>query len=302
MRNSSVLSKEFKEIKNDTVSERVALLEKILGKNVYNGNNCRKVLPQALIVGVMKSGTETLATFLAIHPEIAMQMEIPTMLFFNTHYAKGYDWYKNQMPCSSEGQLTMEKSPQYFQAARVPERIRSMNSSIKLIVIVREPIQRSISHYAHVVEKKPSRYLYSFEKTITNNRGGIDRKHKTVIRSLYSIQLKRWLKYFKMEQIHIVNGDNFKINPSEELNKIEDFLGIRRYFTPELFIYNSDKGFFCLNVSGETDGCMWAGKGRQHPEISPHLIDRLKHFFKRYNEMFFDIIGQRFDWEYQTPV
>ena len=202
------------------------------------------------------------------------------------------------MACSSEEQITIEKSPQYFAARYVPERIHAMNSSIKLIMIVREPNKRAISHYTHVTNIKPDRYPDSFEKTIVGPLGDIDSEHETILRSLYSLQLKRWLEYFKMEQTHIVNGDNFKVNPAEELNKIEEFLGLRQYITQDFFTYNSDKGFFCLNVPGGPKGCMAPRKGRQHSEISPDLIEKLKQFFKPYNEEFYSITGQSFDWGY----
>ena len=277
---------------------RLARKENMLGKKLDHGINCTKVLPQALIVGVMKCGTEALSTFLAIHPDVAMQMKLNTVLFFNKNYAKGYDWYKNQMPCSSEGQITIEKSPQYFAARFVPERIHVMNSSIKLIMIVRDPIKRAISHYTHVVDIKPGRYTDSFEKTIMGPLGEIDQEHEAILKSLYSIQIKRWLQYFKVDQIHVVNGDNFRVNPAEELNKIEDFLGLRQYITQDFFKYDSEKGFFCLNIAGGAKGCMSSGKGRQHPDIKPELIKKLKQFFKPYNEEFFDIIGQTFSWDY----
>ena len=291
-------SRQDVEVVDNWVLERLARKENMLGKKLDHGENCTKVLPQALIVGVMKCGTEALSTFLAIQPHIAMQMKLHTVLFFNKYYTRGYEWYRNQMACSSEEQITIEKSPQYFAARYVPERIHAMNSSIKLIMIVREPIKRAISHYTHVTNIKPDRYPDSFEKTIIGRFGDIDSEHETILRSLYFLQLKRWLEYFKMEQIHIVNGDNFKVNPAEELNKIEEFLGLRQYITEDFFTYNSDKGFFCLNVSGGAKGCMAPGKGRQHPQISPDLIDKLKQFFKPYNEEFFSIIGQSFDWGY----
>ena len=286
------------ELNDNWMAGRLTRKEKMLGKKLDHGINCTKVLPQALMVGVMKCGTEALSTFLAIHPEVAMQMKLHTVLFFNKNYAKGYDWYKNKMACSSEGQITIEKSPQYFAARYVPERIHAMNSSVKLIIIVREPIKRAISHYTHVVDIKPGRYPDSFEETIMNPLGKIDQEHEAIFMSLYSIQMKRWLEYFKMDQIHIVNGDNFKVNPTEELNKLEDFLGLRHYITQDFFTYNLEKGFFCLNISGGAKGCMALGKGRQHPEIDPDVIEQLKQFFKPHNEEFFDIIGQTFDWGY----
>lgn len=70
------------------------------------------------------------------------------------------------MPCSSKGQITMEKSSQYFTSRLAPERIHEMNSSIKLVLIVREPARRSISHYTHIAGIKPGLYPQSFEQII----------------------------------------------------------------------------------------------------------------------------------------
>ena len=287
-------------LNDDHMRRRLVRKENMLGKKFDHGKNCTKVLPQALIVGVMKCGTETLSTFLAIHPEIAMHMKVGAVLFFNKNYAKGYEWYRDEMPCSSEGQVTIEKSPQYFTAPYAPERIHAMDISVKLIIIVREPIKRAISHYTHVLDTDPGRYPDSFEKTIMSPSGEIDLDHEAILLSLYSVQMKRWLQYFKMDQIHIVDGETFKVNQAEQLNKVENFLGLRPYITQEYFAYNTEKGFFCLNVSqtGGTKGCMPRGKGRRHPETSPDVIEKLMKFFKPYNEDLFDIIGQRFDWGY----
>ena len=278
------------------VKERLARKEKMLGKTL-DYDNCTKVLPHAIIFGVMKGGTEALATFLSIHPDIAMQLKVQAVMFFNYNYMKGLDWYRNQMPCSSEGQVVMEKSPQYFTSKYVPERIHMMNSSIKLIAIVREPISRAISHFSHVQSVKPGLYPPTFEETILDPLGQIDRGHETITKSLYSIQLRRWLEYFKLEQIHIVDGDSFKLQQVEELHKIEDFLGVRNYISEDNFIYNASKGFYCLNTTGHKE-CMAKGKGRSHPVLDQVFLERLRQFFKPYNEDFFNIIGKRFDWGY----
>ena len=281
----------------DWVEGRLRRKQKTLGRIFDHGDNCTKRLPHAIIFGVMKCGTEALSTFLSIHPDIAMQLKLQTVMYFNKNYMKGLDWYRNEMPCSSNGQITMEKSPQYFTSRFVPERIHEMNSSIKLIAIVREPISRAISHYSHVRNIKPGLYPLSFEQTIVDQLDHIDRSHETILKSLYSVHLRRWLEYFKIDQIHIVDGDNFKLHQTDELNKVEHFLGLRRYITPNHFVYNEEKGFYCLNVTGHAD-CMAKGKGRHHPEVSVTMIERLKQFFKPYNEDLFKIIGRRFDWGY----
>ena len=280
----------------DWVAERLARKEKMLGKDL-GYENCTKVLPHAIIFGVMKGGTEALATFMSIHPQIAMQLKLQTVMFFNYNYLKGVEWYRNQMPCSTEGQLVIEKSPQYFTSKFVPERVHEMNSSIQLIAILREPISRAISHFSHVQDVKPGLYVDSFEDTVTDALGRIDIEHETIFKSLYSVHLRRWSGYFKMNQIHIVDGDSFKLQQVEELNKIEDFLGIERFINHNHFSYNEEKGFYCLNFTGKPE-CMAKGKGRVHPKINPGFLEKLRQLFKPYNEELFSIIGKRFDWGY----
>ena len=279
-------------------SRRLARKESMLGMRFDHGDNCTKVLPQALIIGVMKCGTETIMTFLAIHPDIAMQLKLEAVQFFDKNHEKGLEWYRNQMPCSSEGQITIEKSPQYITTPFAPKRVHKMDRDIKLILSIREPIDRAISHYEHVAYFSPGKFPDTFEKTAISPLGGINGGHEALQRSLYSVHLKQWLNYFNLDQIHIVDADNFKLNPTEELNKIEKFLGIRQYFTQNSFYYNKDKGFYCLNLLGGSAGCMNKGKGREHRKVSRDVIDKLKEFYKPYNEDFFDIIGRRFDWGY----
>ena len=288
----------LKPFNDDGVPGRLDRKEKMLGMKFDHGDNCTKVLPQALIIGVMKCGTETITTFLAIHPDIAMQLKVEAVQFFDRNHGKGNEWYRNQMPCSSEGQITIEKSPQYITSPYAPKRVHKMDKNMKLILSIREPIKRAISHYEHVSHWQPDKFPDTFEKTAINPLGGIHGEHEALQRSMYSVQLKRWLNYFKMDQIHIVDGDNFKLHPAEELNKIEKFLGIRHYFTEESFTYNEDKGFFCLNLPRGAEGCMYKGKGREHREVSPDAIDKLKDFYKPFNEELFNIIGRRFDWGY----
>ena len=115
--------------------------------------------------------------------------------------------------------------------------------------------------------------------------------------SLYAVHIKRWLEEFTLKQIHIVDGDKFREDPSGELNKIETFLGLPHFITKENFQFDEEKGFYCLKTTQGVN-CMPKGKGRKHKELHPDLIDKLKKFFKPYNEEFFKIIQKRFNWGY----
>ncbi|XP_055374354.1 heparan sulfate glucosamine 3-O-sulfotransferase 5 [Condylostylus longicornis] len=107
-------------------------------------------LPQALIVGVRKCGTRALLEMLYLHPRI--QKAGGEVHFFDRdeNYMKGLEWYRKKMPHSFRGQITIEKSPSYFVSPEVPERVRAMNASIKLLLIVREPVTRAISDYTQL--------------------------------------------------------------------------------------------------------------------------------------------------------
>ena len=112
---------------------------------------CKKRPPVAILIGVSKCGTRELMEFLHMHPHVEIYQRYTTMemAYFNSiHYFKGYDWLVNQMPCSYSNQLTIMKNSAYFDLP-IPTagRIQKFNSSIKLILIVREPIARTISRF-----------------------------------------------------------------------------------------------------------------------------------------------------------
>ncbi|EDX07730.1 GD11407 [Drosophila simulans] len=121
-------------------------------------------LPQALIIGVRKCGTRALLEMLYLHPRI--QKAGGEVHFFDRdeNYLKGLEWYRKKMPHSFRGQITIEKSPSYFVSPEVLERVRAMNVSIKLLLIVREPVTRAISDYMQLSSHAATAILPLAEK------------------------------------------------------------------------------------------------------------------------------------------
>lgn len=100
-------------------------------------------LPKAIIIGVRKGGTRALLEMLNLHPAVVKASQEIHFFDNDENYAKGIEWYRKKMPFSYPQQITIEKSPAYFITEEVPERIYKMNSSIKLLIIVREPTTRA---------------------------------------------------------------------------------------------------------------------------------------------------------------
>lgn len=94
-----------------------------------HGEQLLRHLPGVLIIGVKKSGTRALLEFIRLHPDVrAAGCEVH---FFDRHYTRGLHWYRNHMPPTINGQITMEKTPSYFITKEVPFRVHHMNPSIK---------------------------------------------------------------------------------------------------------------------------------------------------------------------------
>lgn len=258
----------------------------------------RRRLPQCIIIGVRKGGTRALLRFLNLHPNIqAAGREIH---FFDDdyNYSLGYDWYRKKMPFSYANQITMEKSPAYFVSEKVPERVWKMNHSVSLILIVRDPVQRTISDYAQLMYNKIDRgktFKRFEDNAIDPVTGEINVHYAAIRRSVYHRHMARWLNFFHLRQFLIVSGEELVDDPVRVIKKVEDFLGLEHRVGQNFFYFNETRGFYCVREDYK-ESCLANSKGRPHPEINPVVIKKLRRFFRGHNEKFFKLVNQRFDW------
>ncbi|XP_059180570.1 heparan sulfate glucosamine 3-O-sulfotransferase 3B1b [Centropristis striata] len=261
-----------------------------------NGSGSKK-LPQAIIIGVKKGGTRALLEFLRVHPDIRAVGAEPH--FFDRNYENGLEWYRELMPRTLEGQITMEKTPSYFVTREAPARISAMSRGTKLIVVVRDPVTRAISDYTQTLSKKPD--IPSFESLTFKNRttGLIDTSWIAIQIGIYAKHLDNWLQYFPMEQILFVSGERLISDPAGELGRVQDFLGIKRIITDKHFYFNQTKGFPCLKKAegSSKPHCLGKNKGRTHPNIDPEVVQRLRDFYRPFNMKFYQMTGHNFGWD-----
>ncbi|XP_018521688.1 heparan sulfate glucosamine 3-O-sulfotransferase 3B1b [Lates calcarifer] len=261
-----------------------------------NGSGSKK-LPQAIIIGVKKGGTRALLEFLRVHPDIRAVGAEPH--FFDRNYDNGLEWYRELMPKTLEGQITMEKTPSYFVTREAPARISAMSRDTKLIVVVRDPVTRAISDYTQTLSKKPD--IPSFESLTFKNRttGLIDTSWSAIQIGIYAKHLDNWLQYFPMDQILFVSGERLISDPAGELGRVQDFLGLKRIITDKHFYFNQTKGFPCLKKAegSSKPHCLGKTKGRTHPNIDPEVVQRLRDFYRPFNMKFYQMTGHNFGWD-----
>ncbi|XP_051524123.1 heparan sulfate glucosamine 3-O-sulfotransferase 3B1-like [Myxocyprinus asiaticus] len=261
-----------------------------------NGSGSQK-LPQAIIIGVKKGGTRALLEFLRVHPDIRAVGAEPH--FFDRNYDNGLDWYRDLMPKTLEGQITMEKTPSYFVTREAPARIYAMSRDTKLIVVVRDPVTRAISDYTQTLSKKPD--IPTFESLTFKNRttGLIDTSWSAIQIGIYAKHLDNWLQFFPMGQILFVSGERLISDPAGELGRVQDFLGLKRIITDKHFYFNQTKGFPCLKKAegSSKPHCLGKTKGRTHPNIHPEVVQRLRDFYRPFNMKFYQMTGHNFGWD-----
>ena len=256
-------------------------------------DNCN-VYPDVILIGFEKCGSITLLSYLGTHPEISMT-SLTVIQYFDPGVSKNITTFNERTPCTPKRKLKLAKLSVFGSAKRVYEAI----PNIKLLAIVREPVERVMSHYVHhvAVGKEKTNTFDGRIKNLMDNRTNENEKIETTDlfrQSAYIDRLHQWLQVFGRDRIHVVDGDNFVKHPATELIIVEKFLNISSYFTDDHFVYNSKKKFYCLKKSG----CMGRDKGRSHPEMTEITRKRLQAYFKPLNEELFLALGRKFPWNY----
>ncbi len=193
--------------------------------------------PDFLIVGTMKGGTTQLYNFVTLHPDVerASSKEIH---YFTLYYDKGEEWYLNHFP-SKPNKLTGEASPTYFHCAEtstIPALIKRMNEKMKIILIVRDPVERAVSHYNHFckVNKFPDVmsldvnefFNIPFSEIITRPNSLGFYADQAVSFSLYFRKYLSYQSIFKKDGVLVISTQSLREAPFETMQEVFGFLGI----------------------------------------------------------------------------
>jgi len=180
-------------------------------------------------IGVQKAATSWLFRCLTQHPELRgsnREGGDKELNFFNRYHEYGYDWYENHF--EGGGWKNVEFSVLYFHDRNVPERIKAYNPDARLLLCLRNPVERAISQYRHEIrhgriEYKPG----GFWDAVARNPSYVEQ-------GLYAAHLERWLEHFDGGQLLILDYDEIRRNPGQVLESAFHFLGVASDFSPSL--------------------------------------------------------------------
>jgi|SaaInlStandDraft_2_1057019.scaffolds.fasta_scaffold08118_3 hypothetical protein len=266
-------------------------LGKKIFQNYQSSTHFLHALPDYLIIGAVKSGTTSMYSYLIQHPDIepALTKQIH---FFDQFYGRGIKWYKSNFPIklSMNKKITGEATPFYFIHPDAPKRIHELIPNVKLIIMLRNPIDRAFSHYQ--MEYRHEKEKCSFEDALENENSRIEGQFEKLLNDsnyynhdffsrsychtgMYYNHLKRWMNIFPKEQCFIIDSDRFNEEPDLWYNKTLKFLNQKEFHLEE---YKKMK------------------KAKYSP-VKDQTRKKLQEFFEPYNEKLYKLIDFNFNWK-----
>ena len=174
--------------------------------------------PDFLIIGAVKAGTTWLWNLLLEHPDLYLPANRKELRFFNAHWSEGVDWYASWFTGAAE-RVTGEVSPEYLHFPAAAERIRSVLPAVKLIAVLRDPVERAYSHVRMHCKRgaiSPSDIDDAVLRPFFVEPG------------LYGKHLDRYLNLFCREQMFVLRFENLMEDTDTAISNILAFLEVER--------------------------------------------------------------------------
>ena len=262
-----------------------------------------RLLPDFLIIGTQRGGTTSLYQYLQAHSFIrpATTKEVH---FFDRRFHKGAAWYRGHFPTTVEKAYAQhvqgrafvagDVTPDYLFIPHTPYRVAQVLPHTKLIVLLRNPVERAYSQYCHAVDLGYEHFPFEEAIRREEERLGTEREkmlkderyesyayeHFSYLsRGIYVEQLQAWMQVFPREQFLILKSEDFYRDPPATLKQVFAFLGIPE--AQQHLPLNEYKPY-----NGKTAAPMLAG-----------LREHLRAYFAPHNARLYDYLGVNFGWD-----
>lgn len=270
-----------------------------------------RLLPDFIIIGTQRGGTTSLYYYLTEHPGIAHAL-MKEVHFFDDHFEEGLNWYRAQFPSSlqkhyaqhirKEHFLTGESSPYYLFYPRAPKRISGAVPNAKLIVLLRNPVDRAHSHhwlamlegnetlpFAEAIQREEERLAGEHEKIVADEHyTSFNHRHFSYLaRGIYVDQLQHWLQYYPREQFLILRSEDLYKDTASVFKQTLNFLGVD---SGDIGSGKQFKQYREPNKRG------YKNEGKP-PKIASKIREQLVEYFKPHNTRLYKLLGHDMGWD-----
>jgi hypothetical protein len=263
-------------------------------------------LPDFVILGGQRCGTSSMYKYLGRHPQIAPSLRKETE-YFSIDYDKGEAWYRAHFPLSARRTtarlrgrrlVTFEATPDYLFDPRAPQRLADVLPDAKLIIMLRDPVERAFSHYHHnvrlgledlsfreAVAAEDARIADDLTAMSLNPLDRVRdlRNYSYVSRGHYGEQIARWFDLFDRDRFLFIIAEDFFEHPGNSLHALEAFVGVDTWSPPDFVNYS---------YTGTTTAA--------NPELPADLRQDLERTFATSHADIMSLTGISVPWNYDA--
>jgi hypothetical protein len=208
---------------------------------IYRGQGME---PGFLVIGTKRGGSTSCYEWIAQHPQVAPCRTGKGTHYFDVNYPRGEAWFRSGFPHQRDPwRVTGEGSPYYMFHPAAPERIARTLPEVRLIAVLRDPVERAWSHYKYEVSRghetldlvealdaEPERLRGEEERLLADPAyvSTAHRYHTYLQRGHYAEQLSRIFEYVDRERVLVLRSEELFADPHEQLARVWSFLGLDR--------------------------------------------------------------------------
>ena len=261
------------------------------------------MLPSFFIIGTQRGGTSSLFQYLARHPDVARSVR-KEIEYFSTDYGRGWMWYRAHFPLKLRGFLhriagrgrelvTFEATPDYLLMPQVPARMASALPDAKIIVVLRDPVERTHSGFKHMMrygleDRTFAEALDGEAGVLAGELPKIDadpnypavefRRHAYTHRGHYADQLAAWFEFFERDQILVMESEELFEDEAAAFARVLEFLHLTPW-APDEFRNHSN-----------------LAPVKAPSKIEPETRTRLEAYFEPHNKKLEELLDRKFRW------
>ncbi len=294
--NQPQINEYFKNVPKDNIYSLItpkdSLLKKMIVfylKNYITTSAYKRALPNFLVIGAQKTGSTSFCYFLNQHPNLHFPVysTLKEPHYFSHYYDRGELWYRSLFPLYTDlnkNDLIVDGSTCSILHPYAPERIHRLIPHCKIILLLRNPVDRAISHYYACKDLKKETLPLEEAFKLENDHYDLiyskpmDKLFRFYISvGRYIEHIRKFRQFFNKDQMLILSNDDFKKDPQGVLKQVYDYLGIQNDFKIDHFT-NQNVGKY------------------QKEAIPPKIYEYLYNYYKPYNKKLYDYLDRDFCW------
>ena len=257
-----------------------------------------RIMPTFQVAGAQRSGSSSLYEYLVGHPLVG-RASVEEIHFFDNNFGRGIEWYRGHFPTKLRASMTErrygramiagEATPYYLAHPLAPGRLADVLPETRVLIVLRDPIDRAYSHYHHEVALGAETLPFSeaLDREPQRLEGEVDRmladpayysyphqQFSYVTRGLYAEQLERLYSSFPREQVLVLHSRDLAGGTEAVYARCLAFLGLPPHSLDRYPKHSA----------------------RSYPPLDPSIRARLSETFRAPNQRLFDLLGVDFGW------